>query len=302
MLPSILKEINIKIANTQQNLIDLGEPIPQDNQQKLTLIWKEITEFYNKFKNNLQSEYYEQKNAGQQEGKEKILTSAKIHIWFNNLYRKQMNMLNASKYYTNNDIKKIIKLYSSNSLPGFISNDCFLALMNPLLVKLKDPVDKLLENIYNSLKILGIRLIKETFVKFPNVRDVLMNLYFVKLKECKQSTQTYIETLMDCEFKVIYTIDPYYIINAHNWPESLLKDQEEQQRNSEHSRKPHSNHQEEATKDPVHDMKKKREFLIQELRKRINQYYRLNVRQLNDLVPKIIINLLINKIIEIIYF
>jgi hypothetical protein len=57
VLPSILKEINHKIKNCEENIKKLGEPIPEDNKQKLDAIWRDISSFYDKFKSNIKGEY-----------------------------------------------------------------------------------------------------------------------------------------------------------------------------------------------------------------------------------------------------
>lgn len=59
VLPSILKEINHKIKNCEENIKKLGEPIPEDNKDKLDAIWRDISIFYDKFKTNIKGEYLE---------------------------------------------------------------------------------------------------------------------------------------------------------------------------------------------------------------------------------------------------
>ncbi len=59
VLPSILREINHKIKNCEANIKKLGEPIPEDNKQKLDAIWRDISVFYDKFKSNVKGEYLE---------------------------------------------------------------------------------------------------------------------------------------------------------------------------------------------------------------------------------------------------
>ncbi len=48
--------------------------------------------------------------------------------------------------------------------------------------------------------------------------------------------------------------------------------------------------------------KERKHFLIQEMRKRIDHYFEINIRQLGDMCPKIITNFLINAILDKIYF
>lgn len=45
------------------------------------------------------------------------------------------------------------------------------------------------------------------------------------------------------------------------------------------------------------DKKERRGFLIQEMRRRIDQYFEINIRQVSDMVPKIITNFLINNLL-----
>ena len=40
---------------------------------------------------------------------------------------------------------RIINMYMGNTMPGFVSVDCFTALMSPVMEKLRPTVDDLLE-------------------------------------------------------------------------------------------------------------------------------------------------------------
>jgi len=57
VLPEILKEINHKIKHCEDNIKKLGDPIPEDNKEKLDAIWRDISAFYDKFKSNIKGEY-----------------------------------------------------------------------------------------------------------------------------------------------------------------------------------------------------------------------------------------------------
>jgi hypothetical protein len=50
------------------------------------------------------------------------------------------------------------------------------------------------------------------------------------------------------------------------------------------------------------NQKERTNFMVKELRKRIDKYFEINIRQLGDMVPKIITNFLINDILDKIYF
>ncbi len=153
----------------------------------------------------------------------KILASAQIHILFNNLYKKYLHNYKASKKYRDNDISKIVGMYTGNTLPGFVSIDCFVALLSPLLENMRGPALELLEKVYQILKSVGSAIINQTFHKMLSLRDVLIVLFNEILAQCKENCEEYLNQIIDCETKVVFTKDPAYIISAHSWPESHVK-------------------------------------------------------------------------------
>lgn len=88
-----------------------------------------------------------------------------------------MNKYSASLHYKDADIERIVEMYSGNTLPGFLSVDCFIALLNPLLEKLRTPALELLEKIYAILKLTGSKLISDSFQKMYALKEVLMTLF-----------------------------------------------------------------------------------------------------------------------------
>lgn len=335
VLPSILKEINHKIKNCEANLSKLGDPIPEDNKEKLDSIWREISVFYDKFKSNIKGEFIESYSKIEKQ-KLKILASAQIYILFNNLYKTYINKYRASMSYSDREMNKIISMYSGNTLPGFVSMDCYVALVSPLLEKLRLPALELLEKVFQILRSTGSSIINETFNKMISVKNVLILLFNDVLKECKDECEKYINFYMDCQTKTIYTKDPSYIINAHSWPEEVTNkkqpNQAKQPSNPEgnNSVQPHNqsnvnqpntgntqlngkdstNKPEDVENDngqephEKHKMNKKerKNFLIKEMRKRIDHYFEINVKQVGDMIPKIITNSLINEVLDKIYF
>lgn len=56
---------------------------------------------------------------------------------FNNLYKHYLYNYKASARYKDKDISKIVRMYTGNTLPGFVSIDCFVALVSPLLESMR---------------------------------------------------------------------------------------------------------------------------------------------------------------------
>jgi hypothetical protein len=85
----------------------------------------------------------------------------------------------------------------------------------------------------------------------------------------RKSLETYLNSLLDSELFYLYTNDISYLIGDFGKP---LSDKENKK----------------ATQNP----------LIYELRKRIDAYYKLVVRNLRDLIPKQVFNFLLIKCIR----
>lgn len=57
LLPTILKEINDNIRDANDKLKEFGEPMPNDDNKKLELLWQLVSNFLNSFKNSLTGKY-----------------------------------------------------------------------------------------------------------------------------------------------------------------------------------------------------------------------------------------------------
>lgn len=56
-LPDIMKEIRDKMKETEEDLKDLGDPMPQGDQEKMQLLWGMVTEFVTIYKNTISGRY-----------------------------------------------------------------------------------------------------------------------------------------------------------------------------------------------------------------------------------------------------
>ncbi len=72
-LPEIVKEINTKIKECEDNVHLLGQPLPIDNSGKLNLLWNMMSEYCETYKNVLKGKYDNQRlNYIKDEGGYKI--------------------------------------------------------------------------------------------------------------------------------------------------------------------------------------------------------------------------------------
>lgn len=57
LLPEISREISNNIKEAKEKLRDLGTPMPKDDNEKLQLLWRLVSEFSSRFKNSLTGRY-----------------------------------------------------------------------------------------------------------------------------------------------------------------------------------------------------------------------------------------------------
>lgn len=56
-LPDIMKEIRDKIKETEDDLRDLGPPMPSESAEKMQLLWGMVTDFITTYKNAISGKY-----------------------------------------------------------------------------------------------------------------------------------------------------------------------------------------------------------------------------------------------------
>lgn len=110
-------------------------------------------------------------------------------------------------------------MYMGNTMPGFISVDCFMALISPLMEKLRAPVEELLDQVGLILKNTGLFFIQEIFQNKESVKDALNDLFLKLLSSSKENCLYLLTNFIDCQVKVVFTKDPQYIMNAYTWPD-----------------------------------------------------------------------------------
>jgi len=88
-------EIKTKLKETEDDLKDLGPPMPFESHQKQQLLWGMVTEFVQSFKNTISGKY-DAKRVGGNTGE--ITGGAKIKMSFYNLYNEFEGYRACSEY------------------------------------------------------------------------------------------------------------------------------------------------------------------------------------------------------------
>ena len=85
-LPDIMKEIRDKMKETEDDLRDLGPPMPSESNEKMQLLWNMITDFIQTYKNTISGKYDPKRQYGSQGRPLELSGGARIKMNFYKLY------------------------------------------------------------------------------------------------------------------------------------------------------------------------------------------------------------------------
>ena len=256
-LPNIIKAINERVKTAEEELTGLGQPMPIDDAGKMNLLWNMINEYCDIFKNVLQGKYNNKRlNFLEGEG------GFKIKILYKKLLEEFTGDYKATARYTDENINYALTIHEGDSIPGFPSVDAFIYLLRPQLEKLKDPIEEC-----------G-KILEKVFTRFPQAVNDISDLVSNYLIEERDKTKYLLDSVVDMEINYLFTNDYDYLNNFTTFIPKVNKDN----KNS-------NNINNEINPQPKIAPKT---IFINEIRNRIEAYFKLIVRNLRDSIPKII--------------
>ena len=250
-LPGIIKSINDAIRRCEEELKILGTPMPTDEAGKVSMIWNLLSEYCEIFKHILQGKY-DPKRAGylRDEG------GYKIKAIFQNLLDEYTGDYKPTNTYKDSDIDYALQLHSGESLPGFPSVDAFYFLLKPKLELIREPVNECFSNTYSYLEMLSRKILERTFNRYPKIISNISEFINKFLVEQKDKAKVLIDSIIDMDINHLFTNDFDYMTN---WTTHV-----KQTNNKEGGKS----------------------IFINEIRGRIDAYFKLIVRNLRDSIPK----------------
>ena len=290
-LPRIIKAINDRVKQAEEELQSLGTPMPTDDAGKMSLLWNMINEYCDIFRNILQGKYTN-KRLSFLEGE----GGFKIKILYKKLLEEFTGDYKATAGYTDENINYALTIHEGDSIPGFPSVDAFIFLLRPQLEKLKEPIEDCFLNVFQYLDFLSGKILEKTFTRFPQAINELTDLVTNYLTEERDKTKYLVDSIVDMEINYLFTNDYEYL---NNFTTFIPK----------HQRVPINNNMENNNQDPGNNNQMNNEIrpqppldakniFIKEIRNRIEAYFKLIVRNLRDSIPKIMGNFLVKEIEE----
>lgn len=270
-LPDIMREIKEKMGQINDRLKNLGPPMPSMPKEKAHLLYNMVTEFCNIFKSTISGKY----DAGRDRTNNKdIYGGARIKMLLENLYREFTGKYKATKDLTDLDIEKAIIMHEGDSLPGFPSVDVFVYLITPELKKLSDPALDLLAECHLYIEQLADEIAQKVFSRFPGVVNEIMEIVSRCLMENRNKSSKVVESIIESEEGYLFTNDREYMEKCTDIVPT------------------------EESEEGVPKKSSRNQSYVNEIRKRLDMYFKIIVRGIRDSVPKAIGFFLVNGIQE----
>lgn len=256
-LPSLKGEVSNRIRQAKAQLEALGEEFPDEEEKKLELVFKLVRKFKDNFDQAINGKYLHEKVERKKDLKNSDgeTVTFQLNTQFSELFKKQANPeFRASADLKDEHIERAIETYQAASMPGFSSIDSFLALINPKLESLKDPIFQVLEECKVILETKGFEQLDQVFKKFPKLLAEVKDSFSKFLYQEKTITRRILENLVKSEENYLYTNDPSIIVTATIEKQVLTG----------------------------------RDIQVLEMRSKIDNYFGIVIKNLRDFVPKII--------------
>ena len=289
-LPRIVKAINDRVKTAEEELQGLGQPMPTDDAGKMSMLWNMINEYCDVFRKVLQGKYNNKRiNFLEGEG------GFKIKILYKKLLEEFTGDYKATAGYTDENINYALTIHEGDSIPGFPSVDAFIYLLRPQLEKLKDPIEECFQEVFQYLDFLSGKIMEKTFTRFPQAINDMTDLVSNYLMEERDKTKYLIDSVVDMEINYLFTNDYDYL---NNFTTFIPKQTRQAPVNTDpkgDGKGGNNNLNNEIKPQPPIDAKN---IFINEIRNRIEAYFKLIVRNLRDSIPKIMGNYLVKEIEE----
>ena len=204
-LPKIIKSINNNIKIFENELDELGPPIPQDKPGKIIMMLSMSNEYCEMLRNILQGKLNKNLDFLKDEG------GFKIRKLYEKLLKKYTSGYNFISKYSDEEINDIINKHEGHSIPGFPNLNAFLDLIEPQFKKLKKPIEECFENVFQYLTFLSRKILDKVFNNFPKELNYMNEIINNYLNNQRNKTKYLIDSVFNMETSYIFTNDKEYL-------------------------------------------------------------------------------------------
>ena len=183
-------------------------------------------------------------------------------------------------------------MHEGDGLPGFPSVDVFIYLINPQLEKLRDPALELLQDTYAQLEQLASTSVEKIFQRFPSLIPEIMDIIVRVLNREREASRKIIEAIIDSEQNYLFTNDLGYKENRSDIVRPSDGGNNPGGMQQQNNMGPGGQQQQQYNQPP---QQRGGNVFVNELRGRIDDYFRIVLRSVRDSVPKAIGYFLVRK-------
>lgn len=324
-LPEIKNEINERRRSVQDRLEELGMGIPLDDSGRVQLMWTMITDYCEMFKNTIRGKYERklQRYMGNLHGGDSSAMSGGAHVRqiMNDFLVDYLEISMAAEM-TDEDIDRAIRMHEGDSLPGFPSPDTFEYLALPHLQKISIPAVECVHNVASALDVLSQRMASSVFRRFPKLAEVCLSMTGNIIQESKDRTRIIVEQQVACTIGYLFTNDPSYL-TEHGSMEGMYQEKktsgpmpvEEEKKDPSFGEKAiqqvkdgsknmyqNVNTMFQNTAAPRSKELRYSGPFVKEIRRRLDSYLAITVRNVRDAVPKAIGFYLVRHVMDKLQF
>eukprot|EP00915_Cephaloidophora_sp_WS-2016_P004946 GHVH01006591.1.p1 GENE.GHVH01006591.1~~GHVH01006591.1.p1 ORF type:complete len:798 (-),score=126.07 GHVH01006591.1:104-2497(-) len=210
-LPDIRNEISNQQTTATARLVQLGTGPPQDDTERIQLIWSLVTDFCEILKNTIRGKFDRRLSSYFSDSKS-LAGGAEIRQIMNELLEDKLKS-DMTESMTDFDIDRAIRQHEGDSLPGFPSPDTFEYLLLPHLNEISQPVNDCLERVASTLDVMSHHIISKIFQRFPSLGERVMFLSEKILQEQKSITKNILDKIVAAETGYVFTNDESYLVN-----------------------------------------------------------------------------------------
>lgn len=156
-LPKITKEIRSKVDDYDKKLERLGQPLPDNDKEKESMIQRHVNEFVEGYISTVKGKY-SRVNTNDKDQPIGVQIRLKLNKVFEEIVMEKMEKRLSDKV-----IKAAFVNYSGSGLTGFPSYSAFQSLLKPFLDELVPKSNDLVEDVYGLLEI----CVKDLIAKVP---------------------------------------------------------------------------------------------------------------------------------------
>jgi len=307
-LPQIKKEINEKRISMQDRLDELGVGVPVEEAERVQMLWTLITDYCEMLKNTIRGKYDRKLQRYMVHvpnlGPHPVSGGSQVRGILNDFLSEYLEVAITADM-SDEDIDRVICMHEGDSLPGFPSPDTFEFLASPHLQKLSIPSVECVHQISSALDLLAQRLARAVFRRFPAMAESVLGITQNIILRETDATRTIVEQQVACHVGYLFTNDPSYLIEhgsmapmwSHQSPPSPPEEEKTEPGITEatvQTVKTRSRALYQGAQRMLHrsgNAKRNQRYsgpFITTIRKRLDAYFAITVRNVRDSVPKAI--------------